>query len=593
MPVVNRDVERQIVERAQQRGMNPDQIKQAILQYRNQNGGVAQPSVQAQPSAPQAVPAPEEKRPNILQQIAKPFARVGASVGALVSGIGDLAKGDVAGANEALTRERNVAGVNVRPVGIPEKQENIAFQPGAGNALKDVGRFAADVIGTGAEIGSYAAPASLLTKGGSLGARVLGGAAAGAVGGSLGSFGQSLGEDKKPGQVLGSTLTGGLLGAGIGGALPGVGAVAGKVLKPIGNTLGRAVGEVLGKATGAGEGALREAYNSPAVIKFARRAGAEGPESLMTEALDGARRGLGQLKKVRGNEYLTELEKIKLNKSQLDDVIGGARARARELAAEQGIKFTEGKLLNNLDFADSTIERGQGTVQKALNDVMRWRDVTPAGLDKLQKKLSQHLDEFPVTEHGGGFNFVLELKNSVSDALKAKVPGYEAMTRKYHEASDLITEIQRALSLKDTVAKDTAVRKLMSSMRQNNELRAQLISVLGKASGENITGKLAGATLGSWTPRGLAGSIASPLGSVGAMNAVIHPSTIPLLLVYLASSSPRLMAEALTLLGRVPKGAKIIPLPIQKALRNLLIRAANEQPEEAASPQQQPVNQIQ
>lgn len=514
-----------------------------------------------------------EEKPGFLQglvqSVASPFLKTATSAANLVEGTARLLTGDVKGASEAATKERDYGyfGQDIRPVGVEE-----------GGKFKSTTGFAKDVIGTGAEVGSYLSPLSGVTKGAQAALKtgvraalptiVKDQAITGAASGLLGGAGQEAQKtDSTVGSIIGAGSKGLLLGGVTGSALPAAGALARGVKKGVGN-----VGaEILGKSTGAGEGAIREAFTNPNVIKFSR-GGSGSVEDLMTSALDDARAGLSKLRQNRGSEYVEQLEKIKLNKSQQDGLIDGARSKAKELVSDLGIKFREGKLLNNLDFADSTIERAQGTVQKSFNDVMRWTDVTPAGLDKLKKKLDQHLDEIPVTERGGAFNFVLQLKNSISDGLKQNVPGYEQMTQKYGEASDLITEVQKALSLKDTVAKDTAIRKLMSTMRQNNELRKELLSAVGSAAGKDITGKIAGATLMAKTPRGLAGTL-QPIG-LGLTGLSIGASSIPTILLYLASTSPRLVAEFVTILGKI-RGVDIPPA-VQKQIRNLLIQAEDE-----------------
>ena len=57
MPIVNREVERAIVERARTRGMSDEQIKQAVLKYRAEQ---PQLNIGAQPTAPQQAPAPQK-----------------------------------------------------------------------------------------------------------------------------------------------------------------------------------------------------------------------------------------------------------------------------------------------------------------------------------------------------------------------------------------------------------------------------------------------------------------------------------------------------------------------------------------------------
>lgn len=527
-----------------------------------------------------------------VQGVAKPFLKLGAGIQAVGEGAANLGgaavsslMGDKENAQE-LVNEASTALSKTRDYGYLGQARPIGINQETGER-QTTGAGIKDIVGTGAELGSYMVPASGALKGvktvAQAGLKALPRVAAdqAILGGTSAFMGGAGQEAQRQGSTVGSILKEGAkdvpLGVGVGAAIPAAGALARGAV----NTVGRVGAEVLGRSTGAGEAAIREAFNNPNVIKFTRNASKEGPEGLMTQALEEAQGGLKQLKKSRGEAYVSELDRIKADKTQMDSLLQDARQVGRDLLGSSGVKVRDGKLLNNLDFAESTIERGQGTVQKAFNDVMKWRDTTPAGLDKLKKKLSQHLDEIPVTERGGAFQFVLELKNAVDSRLKEAVPGYQEMTAKYSEASELIDEIQRALSLKDTAAKDTAIRKLMSTMRQNNELRKEMLEVLSGASGKDIMGKIAGATLSPATPRGIAGALQPTIGGAGAFSSFINPASIPWLLTYLAISSPRLVAEAVAILGKV-KGPEI-PALMKQQLRNLLIRAANENPSDGES----------
>lgn len=508
---------------------------------------------------------------NIVQTVAKPFGKLGSSIAGIGEAAYDLSRGDVGGANEALSRERDLGYFGkVRPIGITET----GGQMSTGAGIKDI-------LGTGAEIGSYVVPGAGALKGvktlGSTGISALPKVVAdqallGGVSGALGSAGAEL---QKPQSTIGSVLGEGIKGAAIGGAVGGVlpvaGAITRSVARPMVNVAGKVGSEILGRSTGAGEAAIREAFANPNAIKFARQAGIEGPEGLLSSALDDAQKGLTKLAETRGNTYRSSLEKIKLDKRSIDSIVEGVRGMAKELLADNDIKIGGGKLLNNLDFSKSAIEGGQNSVQKAFNTVMSWTDNTPAGLDTLKKKLGKFYNAIPREGAGDARNFVLELHNNVDKALKDNVKGYTEMTAGWREATELIEEIQRALSLKDTASKDTAVRKLMSTMRQNNELRLQLLQELGNAGKSDITGKIAGATLSARTPRGLAGTLQpTAIGITG----ITAPASIPALLLYLATTSPRLVAEFVSIIGKI-KG-KVISPSIQKQIRNILIRSANE-----------------
>lgn len=540
------------------------EIEQVAQQYRS--GKIPKVQKPEEPSLLQ----------NIAQGIAKPFGKFGASIVGIGGAVANLAQGDVAGAKESLTKERDLGYFGkVRPIGINEQGQQMS----AGAGIKDI-------LGTGAEIGSYLVPGTGALKGiksvAQGGIRALPRVAAdqailGATSGVLGGAGSEAQKEGSTAEsILGAGLKGGATGAAVGSALPIAGAASGAVSR----FFGRTGSEVLGRTTGAGEFAIREAFNNPNVSKFAKRAGKEGSEGLMTEALDEAQKGLSKLAEERSSGYLGQLEKIKLDKRSLDSITQAVRGRARELLGEHDISLVEGKLLNNLDFADSAIEGGQNSVQKAFNSVMSWTDNTPAGLDRLKKKLGKFYNAIPREGAGDARSIVLDLRNSVDSALKSNVNGYEEMTRGWREATDLIDEIQGTLSLKDTASRDTAIRKLMSTMRQNNELRLELLRTLSGASGKDIVGKIAGATLASRTPRGLAGTLTPTAAGLTAIS--IAPAAIPGLILYLAATSPRLMSEFVSVLGKF-KG-KLIPPAIQTQLRNIIIRSIDEA-DDSSTPQ--------
>ena len=232
-------------------------------------------------------------------------------------------------------------------------------------------------------------------------------------------------------------------------------------------------------------------------------------------------------------------------------MLDSTRENAVQLLKDFNIKVgNEGNKLNNLDFSGSTMTKNTDIAQKAFNDVMSWTETSPAGLDRLQKRLGQYADEIPVTERGGAHSFVNELQNSIKQGLKDNVPGYNEMTSKYAQASELIGDIQKALSLKDSASKDTAIRKLMSTMKDNQDFRKEFVDILSGAAGTDIKAKLAGAALSPKFVQGMSGKIATGGASIGGF---LHPSAMPLVLSYIAASSPRLVGELTSLLGKVSK----------------------------------------
>lgn len=489
----------------------------------------------------------------------------GLSVGA-AKGIASTIAGASALGEKVLQAPLKMVGAEVRkPIG-EEIQESGVLAP----------RGTAEKIGYGVErIGEFVSPVGIMGKAAKAVEAATGLAKAGkvvpGVGKALGRLGVRAGIEGATTGAITAAQTGGNIeetakAAKIGAAsVPAFGAV-GKIASAVGG----AAMQALGKTTGAGEAALREAFTNPNVIKYARQ-GQDAVTSLQEQALEGAQRGLGAMAKKRGAEYVKALERIKADPLPMREITDMAVIRAKEALDNASVRAGKGRTLTLNAFKDSAIEQGKTSVAKAYRTLATWKDHTPAGLDRLKKKLTQFQNAVKNTTDGS-YAVIKEMRNAVDDGLKANVPGYSKMTAKYRDASEMIDEIERALSLKDSVMKETAIRKLMSTMRQNNELRLDFLRTLGVKAGEDVTGKIAGATLAPVTPRGLAGTFSGPV-SVGALTM----GNIPGLLLYLSTASPRLVGEAISILGK--SRGKMMTQEMKRALNALIIQATQEKPE--------------
>ena len=118
----------------------------------------------------------------------------------------------------------------------------------------------------------------------------------------------------------------------------------------------------------------------------------------------------------------------------------------------------------------------------------------------------------------------------------------------YSDAATQITEIERALSLGSKSAKDTAMRKLQSLMRNNVQTnygnRLSLARELEQNGGVELMPALSGQALNSWTPRSLAGQIG---GGATAFASMSNPAA----LLALPFQSPRIVGNAAYGLGRL------------------------------------------
>lgn len=375
---------------------------------------------------------------------------------------------------------------------------------------------------------------------------------------------QAAQEDKSAKDIFKAAVGSSLLGGALGGALP----LAGAAIKETSKLAGRGVSEFLGKSTGAKGAAVREIFNNPDTIQYVRKAGID-PQTFQQEIVDDVVRGLKKVKDNRRTDYLGRLSKL--------DMASEATAGSLSKVKEKMIKevLDAGGSYNNFDKAinldKTSIVEGRNVLERVVDDIANWKDSSPAGLDTLKQRLDDYIGQLRSPEKKNAQRIVLGIKSLIKDELETNVKGYGEMTKGYAEASGLIDEIEKVFSLKRGRTQEQQLNKIMQIFRPGKERAGQLAKELQKVAGEDIIGKAAGASMAELTPKGLSG--------------VIHPGiafglgNIPGLVTYLAASSPRLVAELMSLLGRIPKAAfkqAVFPPAYQQAIQRIIIKATNE-----------------
>jgi len=460
-----------------------------------------------------------------------------------------FAKTEKTGAEELIPEELRTPETGAEKVGFIGEQILEFFIPGAAG-LK---------AGKAAQVGAKAAGAGkTLQTAAKLGAisATEAGLAAGQTALQTGEFGK----EAKTAGALGAIFPLGFAGAAA-------------AAKPLTKGLGKFSAAALGKATGTSADTIIESFKNPNVVKFAREAGKD-VASFTDDIFESVKSGLNQLVRNRAKAYQSQLSKIKLNKTQLDDLTRGVRNKATDLLEQFDITVVPpGQRLegNILDFSNSTIIKGQDAVERAFNDVMRWTDNSPVGLDKLKRRL--YAFEGQLTRENKQAKLIIkDLARSVDQGLKDTVKGYEKMTRGWRQATETINDIEKTLSIGDKKAKETGLKKILAALRTNNEQRKEMLKLLDPTGKKDIIGKVAGAQLSERASRGLSGAL-FPLG--GGIVSALNPSAIPAILGYIAISSPRFVAELTNILGKVTnqmiKTNKFTP-EIQRALRELIIK---------------------
>lgn len=383
-------------------------------------------------------------------------------------------------------------------------------------------------IGSAGEVASYMIPYGRFAKLGRLG-RIAAGAATGYATDVASNLANN---SKKPfspgfGTVLGALIPGG--------------GTAGKAA-------GRIAGESLGVTTGAGYGAIKQAFTAAeAGGKQAKEyvdalRGNTSPEQIVNEA----RGALQDILTQRRTAYQTQLEKIAADKTSLDV------SPIITTLQDQLTKFKIAVKNGVLDFSQSAIrfdKEAQKDVQTIYEEMKTYGtqkgDRTAVGVDSLKQALQ---DLYSKSSN------VRSLVQSVAKSTRkvlAQVPGYDKLAGDYASKTELIADIQKALSLGDKSAVDTAFRKLVSALRLNNDFRKEMIAELDKASGGALSSKIAGQQMSEVLPRG----IMRPLEGMTALGAAASGYLLPLL-KFAAVASPRVVGEIINALGISSRAAK-------------------------------------
>ena len=335
-------------------------------------------------------------------------------------------------------------------------------------------------------------------------------------------------------KAVNDTATGAMMEAGGQAAVP----VIGKAVQAV----GKGIKQTLGATTGAGPGAIEEATKGGEAFTSAMRGKTSGEE-----IVDNVRGALQSLKDQRATAYQEKLGQL-ANEKSLD--ITPIRMRLESLMQKYNVRMDKE---GNLDFSRIAMGKsGRKDIEEIIDTVKDWGkqkgDRTPLGLDTLKRQL----DDF-YSDSSQARQFVTALKKEVWGTISKNVPEYAEMTKGYSEATKLIKDIETGLMLRKNgmtgrVTGDMTLRRLMQAMRENQELKKDLLNILGSKAGEDLSGQVAGYAMSDMVPRGLVGKLSA--GSVGFLG-YLDPKFYPLL----ATSSPRIVGEFLNAYGKAAKAA--------------------------------------
>ena len=183
---------------------------------------------------------------------------------------------------------------------------------------------------------------------------------------------------------------------------------------------------------------------------------------------------------------------------------------------------------------------------------------TPEGFDALKKKIYNQSKGY---QPGTPERLVADqMYNAVRQLVAQQAPDYMRVMGDYEQASDLLRELEKSLSLSDKATVDTTLRKLQSILRNNANTSYGQRMALGEelvgAGAKTLFPRLAGQAMSADLPRGLSGQL-SGVGALGNAlqnfpGALMEPTT------YIAAglTIPRVVGEGAYLTGQVASGPK-------------------------------------
>jgi hypothetical protein len=281
-----------------------------------------------------------------------------------------------------------------------------------------------------------------------------------------------------------------------------------------------------------------------------------------------------------------------VGKTQSIDVLNKAKAGLQEMIAQKNIQYSTGKKSSpfkssdtgwaaspaRLDFAPirktfddvkkSITYKGQVSVGEkelaAINEVEKilntWESQpklhTAAGLDFLKQRIDAvYPDDIKMTQ---AQRVIDTTRNGVKNYLVKEVPEYQKAMSDYENAIETIREIDRGLIGGSKASQETALRKLLRTTRDETGIKLSLADKMQKATGIDLSTEIAGASMKSYEPKNLLGTLG---GGAGIANVLFGGAGLtPATALGIGITSPKITGLLATAGGKLGRYANPIDL---------------------------------
>jgi hypothetical protein len=314
---------------------------------------------------------------------------------------------------------------------------------------------------------------------------------------------------------------------------------------------GEIVPQVIGNlGTGTGAAPIKTAVSSGMEGNRAFLKNMRDPEGNAAALVPQARKALEAVRLERSQEYQRSMEAFGKRANQplsfkdIHDEIDKQRKSIEFEGQDVGTLAGENEPTPARQILDK-IEQNVRTWESHANPAIK----TAAGLDKLKQHIGSHIDW--MGKPSSANKVAQGVYAAIKDTIVKQDPTYAGIMKDYSEASDLLNELEKTLSLGKKASEDTALRKLLSTTRSgvntNFGKRAELADILNQHQPDLVPG-LAGQALAGWTPQGINRLIAGGIAGMSLKDAKD--------LLALPITSPRLVGETAYKLGQGAGKAK-------------------------------------
>lgn len=331
--------------------------------------------------------------------------------------------------------------------------------------------------------------------------------------------------------------------------------------QPVVKTAGKMIGKYLDLKSGAGEGAIARAFLNPDSNGLSRvLKGSLDVDNIVTNLGEATTKYRNQA----AAEYTQRLDKIANTQVQgwptkssafMADIDYTLTNELKKFGVKQEANGAWN--FNHLTGADPN------DIKELISTVYNWgtrgdvRDMTPAGLDVLKKKLGEFADK------GGAMSALgSRMYERAKLGLNDIIPGYSQMTSEYNKAQELLRQFKSEFSVSPSGGSNqgTISRKIQTLFKQNTDYKELLMNKI--PNGSDILDQIAGLHLKSVMPKGMLKIL---LGGYG-----LHGMTAVL-------SSPRLVGEGARIAGRAAQ-SPATPVIANGARRAIQAGVNNAQP---------------